>query len=282
MCALRKDQTSFASGFEAGFFDFTYRDDTAAEPAPNVSTHVAEPSPKALPKPLKKSPPKPKDHRAGHRDRLRARFTKAGVDALADYELLELVLFRAMPRRDVKPIAKELLTRFGSFSEVINAPSELLKETRFIGDTAVTELKLVRAAALQFMKDDVIERPLLSSWDAVLDYCHAAMGYENREQFRVLFLDKRNRIIADEVQQVGTVDHTPVYTREVVKRALELSATALILLHNHPSGDPEPSRADIAMTRQIVETTRNLGIVIHDHIIIGREGHASFKDKGLM
>lgn len=270
MCALRNEK----SELKAGFFDFTLG--SAATTVPEVMSDVRRTTdaPRTI--------AKPKDHRAGHRDRLRTRFAKAGVDALADYELLELVLFRAMPRRDVKPIAKELLARFGSFSEVINAPADLLKETKFIGDTAVTELKLVRAAALQFMKDDVVERPLLSSWDAVLEYCHAAMGYETREQFRVLFLDKRNRIIADEVQQVGTVDHTPVYTREVVKRALELSATALILLHNHPSGDPEPSRADIAMTRQIVETTRNLGIVIHDHIIIGREGHASFKDKGLM
>ncbi|MGI9406517.1 MAG: RadC family protein [Hyphomicrobiaceae bacterium] len=228
------------------------------------------------------SPKKTKDHRAGHRDRLRERFRKGGTDALADYELLELVLFRAIPRRDVKPVAKELLRTFGSFSEVINADAARLQEVGYVGDAVVTELKLIRAAALQLMKDEVVERPLLSSWDAVLDYCRAAMGYEVREQFRVLFMDKRNRVIADEVQQIGTVDHTPVYTREVVKRALELSATAIILLHNHPSGDPEPSRADIAMTRQIVEAARNLGIVVHDHIVIGREGHVSFKGRGLL
>ncbi len=223
-----------------------------------------------------------KDHRSGHRERLRERFAKAGVDGLADYEILELVLYRGIPRRDVKPIAKELLKKFGSFAEVITAPADLLKEVNYIGDAAVAELTIVRAAALQLMKNDVIERPLLTSWNAVLDYCHAAMAFESREQFRVLFLDKRNRIITDEVQQVGTVDHTPVYTREVLKRALELSATAIILLHNHPSGDPEPSRADIAMTRQIVEAARNLGIVVHDHIVIGREGHVSFKGRGLL
>ena len=221
-------------------------------------------------------------HLAGHRDRLRHRFRKGGSDAVAEYELLELILYRAIPRRDTKPIAKELLKNFGTFAEVINAAPERLKETKYVGDSAVTELKLIRAAALQLMKDDVVERPLLDSWNAVLDYCHAAMSYESREQFRVLFLDKRNRIIADEIQQIGTVDHTPVYTREVVKRALELSSTAIILLHNHPSGDPEPSRADIVMTKQIVDACRNLGIVIHDHIVIGREGHVSFRARGLL
>lgn len=281
MCALRKDQ----SELKTGFFDFTLPGAATVDASPCGAGDHTLPGAQAQHRHAPHATTgesKVKDHRLGHRDRLRARFNKAGTDALADYELLELILFRAMPRRDVKPIAKELIARFGSFSEVINAPADLLKEIKFVGDCAVTELKLVRAAALQFKKDDVIDRPLLSSWDAVLDYCHAAMGYENREQFRILFLDKRNRVIADEVQQVGTVDHTPVYTREVVKRALELSATALILLHNHPSGDPEPSRADIAMTRKIVETANNLGIVIHDHIIIGREGYASFKDKGLM
>lgn len=205
-----------------------------------------------------------------------------GRDAIADYELLELVLFRGVPQRDVKPAAKELLERFGSFSEVVNAPAELLKETPYIGDAAVVELRLVREAARQFLRDDVIEKPLMSSWSAVLDYCKATMGFETREQFRILFLNKRNRVIADEVQQVGTVDHTPVYVREILKRALELSATALILLHNHPSGDAEPSRADIEMTKLIVTTAKNLGILVHDHVVISREGHVSFKARGLI
>jgi len=216
------------------------------------------------------------DH-AGHRQRLRDRFRKGGADALPDYELLELVLFRALPRRDTKGIAKRLLARFGSFAEVINAPEPRLKEIEDVGESVITELKLVRAAALRMMRSEIVQRPALSSWRQVLDYLLAAQSYEHREQFRILFLDKRNRLIADEVQQQGTVDHTPVYVREVVKRALELSATAVILVHNHPSGDPTPSRADIDMTKQIVASAAPLGISVHDHIIVGREGHASLK-----
>lgn len=191
-----------------------------------------------------------KPHYLGHRERLRRRFREAGADALPDYELLELVLFRAAPRRDTKPLAKALIARFGTFAEALNAPEELLREIPGIGDAAITELKLVRAAALRLMRGEVLERPVLSSWSQVLDYCRASMGFASKEQFRILFLDKRNQIIADEVQQTGTVDHTPVYVREVVKRALELSATAIVLVHNHPSGDPTPSRADIEMTRR--------------------------------
>ena len=182
-----------------------------------------------------------KPHYLGHRERLRRRFREGGADALPDYELLELILFRAAPRRDTKPIAKALIARFGTFAEAMNAPEELLREVPGIGEAAVTELKLVRAAALRLMRGEVLERSVLGSWQAVLDYCRATMGFENKEQFRILFLDKRNQIIADEVQQTGTVDHTPVYVREVVKRALELSATAIVLVHNHPSGDPTPS-----------------------------------------
>ena len=217
------------------------------------------------------------DHRSGHRQRLKERFVSAGPEALPDYELLELVLFNAIARRDTKPVAKRLIERFGSFAEAINAPPERLKEVKGIGDAAVLQLKLVRAAALRLMQGGIMQRPVLTSWTAVLDYCRAAMGFEAREQFRILFLDKKNRLIADEVQQRGTVDHTPVYVREVVKRALELSASAIILVHNHPSGDPTPSRADIDMTRQIVDAARPLGVTIHDHIIVGRQGHASFK-----
>jgi DNA repair protein RadC len=213
----------------------------------------------------------------GHRQRLRERFMKGGADALPDYELLELVLFGALPRRNTKELAKRLIARFGSFAEVINAPEALLAEVKDVGDVVIMELKLVRAAALRLMRGELLERPVLSSWSEVLHYCRAAMGFEFREQFRILFLDKKNHLIADEVQQEGTVDHTPVYVREVVKRALELSATAIVLVHNHPSGDPTPSRADIEMTRQIVEAAKPLGLVVHDHIIVGRQGHVSFK-----
>jgi len=213
-----------------------------------------------------------KPHYLGHRERLRRCFREAGADALPDYELLEMILFRAVPRRDTKPLAKAILAHFGSFTEALNAPEERLKE---VPGLAITEIKLVRAAALRLMRGEVLERPVLASWSQVLDYCRASMGFEAKEQFRILFLDKRNQIIADEVQQKGTVDHTPVYVREVVKRALELSATAIVLVHNHPSGNPTPSRADIEMTRQIVSSAKNLGIVVHDHIIVGKQGHAS-------
>jgi DNA repair protein RadC len=216
-------------------------------------------------------------HYHGHRERLRERFLRGGNDALADYELLELVLFRAIQRRDLKPLAKELLKQFGSFAEVVSAPIGRLKSIKGLGDAAITELKIAEAAAHQLARGQVRERPALSSWSSVLDYCRTAMAFADKEQFRVLFLDKRNRFIADEMQQRGTVDHTPVYPREVVKRALELSATAVILVHNHPGGDPTPSRADIEMTKQIVEIARGLGIEVHDHIIVGRDGHASLR-----
>ena len=216
-------------------------------------------------------------HYHGHRERLRERFREAGAEALSDYELLELLLFRALPRRDVKPLAKLLLTTFGSFAETISASEARLSQVKGLGDSGVTELKIVQAAASRLLRGAVKKRPVLSSWSSVLDYCRTAQAFADREQFRVLFLDKRNQLIADEVQQVGTVDHTPVYPREVVKRALELSATAIILVHNHPSGDPTPSRADIQMTQQIISVAQPLGISVHDHIIVGKEGHASLK-----
>lgn len=217
------------------------------------------------------------DPNAGHRQRLKDRFMAGGAEQLADYELLELILFSAIPRRDTKPIAKRLIARFGSFAEVVHAPPEQLKEVKGVGDSVVTQLKLTRGAALRLMREAVMHKPVLGSWNAVLDYCRASMGFETREQFRILFLDKKNRLIADEVQQRGTVDHTPVYVREVVKRALEHSSSAIILVHNHPSGDPTPSRADIDMTHLIISAAKPLGIVVHDHIIVGRQGHASFK-----
>jgi DNA repair protein RadC len=216
-------------------------------------------------------------HWHGHRDRLKSRFRESGAEGMPDYELLELVLFRSIPRRDVKGLAKALIHRFGSFAEVLAAPEELLKEMDGVGEGVATDLKVVLAAAQRLARGEVRKKPVLSSWTSVIDYCRTAMAFETKEQFRILFLDKRNGLIADEVQQVGTVDHTPVYPREIIKRALELSATALVLVHNHPSGDPTPSQADITMTRQIVDIAKPLGIAVHDHIIVGRDGHSSFR-----
>jgi DNA repair protein RadC len=216
-------------------------------------------------------------HYHGHRERLRQRFREAGTDALSDYEMLELLLFRAQPRGDLKPLAKTLLEKFGSFAEVIAAPESRLAEVKGLGDASITELKIVQAAASRLLRGAVKKRPVLSSWSSVLDYCRTAQAFADKEQFRVLFLDKRNQLIADEVQQTGTVDHAPVYPREVVKRALELSATAIVLVHNHPSGDPTPSHADVQMTQQVIAVASPLGISVHDHIIVGKEGHASLK-----
>jgi DNA repair protein RadC len=221
--------------------------------------------------------PEAKPHYHGHRQRLRERLLQAGTDGVRDYELLELILFRAIPQRDVKPLAKNLIERFGSFAEAIAAPIERLREVKGLGEAAITELKVVQAAAGQFARGQTRKRTALSSWSSVLDYCRTAMAFADKEQFRILFLDKRNQLIADEVLGTGTVDHTPVYPREVVKRALELSATAIILVHNHPSGDPTPSQADITMTQAIVEVAKPLGISVHDHIIVGKDGHASLK-----
>ncbi|MBY0421884.1 MAG: DNA repair protein RadC [Parvularculaceae bacterium] len=222
------------------------------------------------------------DHASGHRDRLRERFARAGVAGVQDYELLELILFRALPRRDVKPLAKELLARFGGFAEVVAAPVERLVETKGVSETVALEIKIVQAAALKLMQERVLNRTVIGNWNALLSYCRAAMADEQKEQFRILFLDKKNNLIADEVQQQGTVDHTPVYPREVVKRALELGASAIILAHNHPSGDPTPSRADVDMTNQIVRAAQTLGIAVHDHIVIGKAREASFKALGLL
>ncbi|MDR3461562.1 MAG: DNA repair protein RadC [Beijerinckiaceae bacterium] len=221
-------------------------------------------------------------HYAGHRERLRERFRKGGGTALNDYEFLELILFRAMPRRDVKPIAKALIARFGSFAEVLAARPERLGEISGLGDAAITELKIVEAAARRLAQNSIEKRRALGSSSLVLEYCRTAMAYIDHEEFRILFLDKKNQLLADEVQGVGTVDHAPVYPREIMRRALELSATAIILVHNHPSGDPSPSTADIAMTMQIAQLGKALNIVVHDHLIIGRQGHASFKGLQLL
>src|SRR3569833_319123 len=218
----------------------------------------------------------------GHRERLRERFLEGGADAMPDYELMELVLFAAIQRRDVKPLAKTLIDRFGSFAEAIAAPRARLLEVDGIGESVVTQLKIVEAAALRLAKGKVLNRPALSSWNALLDYCTAAMARAPHEEFRVLFLDRKNILIADDVQTKGTIDHTPVYPREIVKRALELGASAIILVHNHPSGDPTPSRQDIEMTREITAAAKARKIAVHDHLVIGRSGHASFKSLGLL
>jgi DNA repair protein RadC len=218
------------------------------------------------------------DLRAGHRERVRERFSKVGGEAFTDVELLEAVLHLAITRKDTKDLAKLLLKRFGSFSAALAAPRERLVEFEHLGESTITNLKIVLAAAQRFARDKVDrEQPILSSWSSLIEYCRAAMAFDDIEQFRIQFLDKKNRLIADELQQRGTVDHTPVYPREVIKRALELSATALILVHNHPSRNPSPSTADVQMTRQIVDVARPLGISVHDHIIIGTSGHASLK-----
>ena len=237
--------------------------------------HFAENLPKRMDNASK--PEKAGAHYHGHRERLRDRFRDQGESALADYELLELLLFRLIPRRDTKPIAKELIERFKTLGGVFSAPPARLQEVKGIGETVAMELNLMATVAQRMLKREIQGKHVLNSWKALIDYCHAVMAYETTEQFRILFLDKRNALIADEVQGRGTVDHTPVYPREVVKRALELSATALILVHNHPSGDPTPSRADIDMTQTIISSARQLGITVFDHVIIGKDGHASFK-----
>ncbi|HEY0436799.1 MAG TPA: DNA repair protein RadC [Phenylobacterium sp.] len=218
---------------------------------------------------------------AGHRERLRDRAMAGGLNALPDYELLELFLFRSIPKRDVKPLAKQLLARFGSLSAVLGATPEELRTVKGVGETVALDLKLLHEAAVRAAREQVAKRPVISSWSALMAYVKTALAHEGREQFRVLFLDKKNQLIADEVLGRGTVDHAPVYPREVMRRALELSASAVILVHNHPSGDPTPSAADIDMTRQVVEAGRSLRIAVHDHLIAARDGVASLKALGL-
>lgn len=226
--------------------------------------------------------PEAKPHWHGHRERLRQRFLRAGAGGVEDYELMELILFRARAQGDVKPLAKALIKTFGGFAEALAAPIERLTEVDGVGEATAVELKIVHAAGVKLAQERVLRRPVISSWNELLAYCRASMADEKIEQFRILFLDKKNILIADEVQQRGTVDHTPVYPREVVKRALELSASAIILVHNHPSGDPTPSRADIDMTNQIVKAALPLGVRVHDHLVIGHRTEASFKGLGLI
>ncbi len=223
-----------------------------------------------------------KPHYLGHRARLRERFLKAGAESLADYEMLEMLLFLAHPRRDVKPIAKALLEQFGSFAKVLRAKPDDLLDTPGIGATAIAALKTVQAAALKLVREEVMNQPVIGNWQQLLDYLHASMAHEEKEHFRLLFLDRKNMLIADEVQQSGTIDHAPIYPREVVKRALELGASAIIMVHNHPSGDPTPSKADIAITKDVRAACQKLGIELHDHIIVAKSGHQSFKSIGLL
>lgn len=223
-----------------------------------------------------------KPHYVGHRKRLRARFLKTGSESLHDYELIELLLFGAIPRGDVKPLAKRLITTFGSFSEVISADARTLALEDGLGEAAVCALKIAQAGAIRLAQEQVMNKPVLSSWQMLLDYCRASMAYHGVEQFRLLYLNRKNVLIADELQQRGTIDHTPVYPREVIKRALELEASALIMVHNHPSGDTTPSPADIDMTKRIKSIARPLSIEIHDHVIVSRKGYYSFKSTGLL
>ena len=235
----------------------------------------------AVPEPIAKGTRLP-SYIADHRKRLRQRFLSGGPDALPDYELLELVLFRAIPRRDVKPLAHQLLDTFGDFNRVLSAPAARLTEVSGVGEAVITELKIIEAAAHRLARSRVLQRHVLSSWDALVDYCHTTMAHRETEQFRVLYLDRKNVLIADEEQARGTVDHVPVYPREVVKRALEINASALILVHNHPSGDPTPSPSDISMTGQVQQAAEVMGITLHDHLIVGKSRELSFRAEGYL
>jgi len=223
-----------------------------------------------------------KPHYMGHRKRVRERFLKAGGSSFADYEMLEIMLFSSKPRDDVKPLAKKLIAEFGSVAKVISASAQDLAKVEGVGDVVITSIKIAQEAALRLLKEDFTEKPVLQSWKSLLDYCRASMGHNKTEQFRIFYLDKKNKLIADELQQKGTIDHTPVYPREVVKRALDLGASAMILVHNHPSGDPTPSKADIDMTNQIVKAATPLSVTVHEHIIIGANNHYSFASHGLL
>ncbi len=221
-------------------------------------------------------------HYLGHRARLRERFLGAGGEAFPDYELLELILFSARPRGDVKPLAKALLKEFGTFAKVIYAEESALRQVDEVGDAVIAALKTIRLSAQRLIKSEISDQPVIQSWSALMDYCSLAMGKSKIEEFRVLFLNHRHALIADEVMQRGTINHTPVYPREIVKRALELSASAIILLHNHPSGDATPSKADIDITKKIIEAASTVGVAVHDHVIITENGHYSFKSFGII
>ena len=287
-------QPPLFGGMGAGVSDESARDDTQDGGAPHDKPQdILKQEPKQPPKqtfkqdllietPQKQKSQKPKDHNRNHRQRLRSRFMRAGKQALQDYELLELIMFRAIPRRDIKPLAKTLLAEFGDFNRVISAPSSRLLAIKGVGESVIQEFRIVTAAAERLAQVEVLNRDILSNWQALLTYCHIAMAHKENEEFRILFLDKKGNLIADEEQQKGTVDHVPVYRREVVKRALELNACSLVLVHNHPSGDPKPSKADTELTRNIQIALKTVGIDVHDHIIIGAQSHASLHDLGLL
>ncbi len=223
-----------------------------------------------------------KPHYTGHRQRLRDRFVSSGADALQDYELLELLLFMTIPRRDVKELAKNLLTAFGSLPELMSASHLELTKIDGVSENTATAIKAVTAISERMIKQEIMQKPVLNNWTRLMDYCQMSMAHEKREHFRILFLNKKNELIADEIQGSGTVDHTPAYPREIVKRSLEHGATAIILMHNHPSGDPTPSQADIDMTNSIIAAAKPFEITIHDHIIIARNGQTSFRNEGLI
>ncbi|MTH76635.1 RadC family protein [Paracoccus aestuariivivens] len=246
--------------------------------APSGPVTASDEVPQPVPMPQGRLPSYLSDHRA----RLRERFMQGGAEAMPDYELLELVLFRAIPRQDVKPLARLLIDQFGDFNRVLSASATRLTAVSGVGPAVVQELKIVEAAAQRLARSKVMHRPVLTSWHALLDYCHTAMAHREIEQFRVLYLDRKNVLIADEEQAKGTVDHVPVYPREIMRRALELTASALILVHNHPSGDPTPSQADITMTKRICAAAEVMGITVHDHLIIGRSRELSFRSEGML
>ena len=268
-----------SGGFEALFKQAASQPDATATPSDIYKDNPSQAEPVDKPANPSKTP---KPHYHNHRDRLRDKFTRRGAEAFDDYELLELILFQALPRIDTKPIAKQLLAEFGSLAEVVAAPVDKLTRVKGIGPSAAQHLKILQQVSVRIGKSSVINRPVLSSWNALLDYCRAAMQFEGREQFRVLFLDKKNRLLADAVMGRGTVDRAPVYPREIVRRALVHEATAIILVHNHPSGDPTPSQQDITLTESIIKTAQAIDVVVHDHLVVGREDVASFKMLGLM
>ncbi|WP_245215887.1 RadC family protein [Pararoseomonas baculiformis] len=252
------------------------------EASPGFAALLDLPAGQPSSRPASSAPPTPTPGPEGHRRRLRDRLLRAGPAALADYELLEMLLFLALPRVDTKPHAKRLLARFGSYARTISATDAELRGVEGIGEAAIAALRLVQASALRLLAEEVRDQPVLNNWERLIGYLSAALAREGVEQFRILFLDTRNRLLADEAQARGTVNHTPVYPREVIRRALDLGATALILVHNHPSGDPNPSRADIEMTTEIRQAAATLGIVVHDHLIIGNGRHFSFRREGLL